>query len=1558
MSLQLEQRYQLPSPQPQPWPPQQQQQQQEDKNDQRMRKNMITGIVQTVPLLDESSSSSSSSCRAVLTRDGHVLVCRLTPAGRDEESSSTSTTTTTTCCVIWDCDLNQVLLLEEQDNNSSSDQQQGDDDDDDWFQLTLVEDRLIALQRAGAIVAIPVAVAVAVGETTAAVRQAELVGEFENGIAAAAWSPDGEVLLLLTTTDKDEAEATSTNTSNNGNINYKSVLLTLNNQWEVLAEVELEIPHATQYPVSMTWRPDGSLCAVSSVDYYSFLDNDDAKPKRKIRIYQRDTLQLHGVGRTEDGSGRLIPNLAYSSSHNNNNNNNVLAWAGPACSQLLATILLQPKSSKNKSCQLLQVAFLESNGLRHREFVLRSGSDNNNNNSKSVPPQVTAMEWNIESDLLAIALCVTADDDNDNEECLKNHHHHHNKVQLWHRSNYHWYLKHEFVYHHHHQDEIISFLQFHPEQAYTLTVGFSNGQWREYTLRWHASMITPIVSSSSSSSSTAVCVDGCQLQWTPLHRAVVPPPMYAATLTLNNIAAEEESAAVSEVVFSATDGRTIVVLSNGTLVVLRAEENMPDIKGIRGWKAPTVLTTYSISNVGVTASQYGGLDLSSLRNLAVVTSSDQSVRLVGACWSTDNGTEKLVVVLISWNAPEGSDCQLTVEDTMILDAPILAITPWADSDQGVLVELDDGQLLEWESVGSSLKPSEAEPLLEPCPWIAALKFPSKLEHYHREQNQQYHNEKTRLVFGKSARGRFYCHDLLLADSISSFTLSMTQQFLCYASAESRCQLRFLPLTELVNFDPLMGSDEHHTLLGYEPRNIERGSRLVTIFQDEPAAVLQMPRGNLETVYPRALVLRYVMLRIIKWKYRDAFETMRRQKVDLNLIVDMDPVHFLKFEGGAPLFIDQVQNKDYLNLFLSALQNWNSTQERYPVPHWIREVETNKSPGMDDFDFSSKVNHVCQRMRSVMIEAEKYGKTLNGNEVKEGDFLLPILSTFAKENPPKLEEALQLIKENAIKHQSTPSSSKPPLFADKAQHCIQYLAFLAEYELLFDCALGLYDYDIARAVARNSQMDPKMYLPLLKRYRELPEFYARYEVDMRLQRYERALQNLAKSHNAEENLESVTLPPDQESISGNSLENCMILIEEHGLHRLGLELFQDAKSVQRIMISLGDRMLKDRKASTALSVFLAAPSLDGERAMRAAKAAREWRSYFSLMRTTRNESSATEFDDEQQRIIAREIADNLAADAQGSIDRRELLKSASRILLDYGKDIVGAVDMLIAAEMWDEGQRIVNLYGRNEMDRRCLDAAISYAQTTMIDLEERSETFHKTMARYLVVLKIRKEAIASGEAEELPESNEQDETGSLFSAASNVTNTSLSSTASMASVSSLSSVISAKSTSSFSITGAQESSRHKSKFNQLGSKPKKKKKKKRDRKRARARPGSHAELVNLVETLRLTCLDNDFRATIVETITFLSRNGNVSTARELFDSHVSFCKQLSKCQLERIETVGKEHLEHEARIRREGGHPLPTLQVESEVESLGPVDLPTDVTELFALLPDTISFTDF
>jgi elongator complex protein 1 len=80
-------------------------------------------------------------------------------------------------------------------------------------------------------------------------------------------------------------------------------------------------------------------------------------------------------------------------------------------------------------------------------------------------------------------------------------------------------------------------------------------------------------------------------------------------------------------------------------------------------------------------------------------------------------------------------------------------------------------------------------------------------------------------------------------------------------------------------------------------------------------VLQMPRGNVETIFPRAMVVAGIRRLIDEKNYSRAFSYCRTQRVDMNILYDHQPDEFL---ASVPLFLDQLQEVSHIDLFLSAL----------------------------------------------------------------------------------------------------------------------------------------------------------------------------------------------------------------------------------------------------------------------------------------------------------------------------------------------------------------------------------------------------------------------------------------------------------------------------------------------------------------------------------------------------------------------------------------------------------------------------------------------------------------
>lgn len=1376
-------------------------------------------------LLGESRRTLPSS------RDGEEIasLCKVTPQNFDSESSTVIlskngilTKVTEQGDVLWECNLEDVEEI-----------------GGGWFDVSFVDPELVCLSKLGAIVT--------VDPTTG---EAELVGVFDQGLEAAAWSPDKEILLMVTSIIDDEDEELE-------NPPVNAHLMTMNASFEVLSEVRIPnyIPSSESESsnISVAWRPDGSLCAVSSVDAEDSM--------RNIRIYQRETLAVHAIGRAEDASGNLVKNLQPCQ----------IGWASTGCSQLLASV--QRKGKKTH-----QVVFFESNGLRHREFLLR----------EAPTTVVTSLNWNAASDMLA----VTLREENGTD-----------KIQLWHRCNYHWYLKHELRY----PNRRVQLTRFSKENPHELLVLLSDFEWREYEVRWDPSTML-----SFEDKSLAFVVDGASLNLTAFQKALIPPPMCANSYTMDF--------PINDIAFCKAKnhlGTTLVHLSDGSLVLLQFKAGSASL--------------YNQTKILWDETQ--DVDPSSLRSLLVVGTEEDTLHAVA--FQCAESKDKIIEIAIhNINTEPKAD----VTGSRPLEGQLKRAVSWSDTSEGCLLELSDGALFEYERLaGTKIIPSEAEPLMEVCPWIRAIKDVNP----YSDDSSDY--TRPRLVFGLSSKSRLYLSDVMLAESASSFFLSLNHEFLCYVTTGSRCQTRFLPLKEIHSFDPLMGLEQNYVLEGYEPRNVEQGSRVVAILPQRPQMILQMPRGNLESIYPRALVLRYLMSRIAAGVYGESFRMMRKHKVDLNLIVDLNPKEFL--EEGIASFIKQVNVIDYLNLFISTLQNYDVTQARFPIPTWLQD-RAKQGDGTQTFDFSTKVNQICRKARTVMLDFERNGE-------KPGRYyLLPVLSTFAKEDPPRLDEALSLIRDDALKENSS-KQSKNPLFSENAQSSIKYLAFLAEYELLFETSLGMYDFEIARAVARNSQMDPKIYLPLLKRFNTLPTFFSRFEVDMRLKRYEMALKNLYQSNTNEEDPSCF---PQYQIANGNSFEDCMKLINEHNLHKLGLELFRsDTEKSKKVLSALGNSLMEQSRPSTALTVYMSTEPPDMEGAMRAARAARDWRCFFSLLETFESKDEE-EFRIEKRRQTAREMADDIIASSITPGTKKKANMEASQLLLDYGDDLIGAVDCLTNAHCWSEAYRIATLNTRQDLMKKCIDSAIAFAHLSLGEFEERAEEFEKTNNKYYEVLKLRKQNVYTQGPEAAASDGE--ETGSLFSVASTMSNMSLRSTSSTSSSSSIgsnvSSVISIKTANTFSMTGGKSGDRHRSKFNK-GKKQKKRGKKKKPRRK----PGSVEELQGLVGILKSTCPDATYSATITETIDFLLLVQNLELAREVFEAYHRMRERMETSRLDRIETtrVEKEKASSSSTemtqshgAEHEWNHILVDLPIETIVDELACAELATNLSDFFGFLP--------
>jgi elongator complex protein 1 len=170
------------------------------------------------------------------------------------------------------------------------------------------------------------------------------------------------------------------------------------------------------------------------------------------------------------------------------------------------------------------------------------------------------------------------------------------------------------------------------------------------------------------------------------------------------------------------------------------------------------------------------------------------------------------------------------------------------------------------------------------------------------------SDDERILISLSRTGALYANNQLLAKNCTSFLV--TQAHVLFTTSQHL--LKFIHLTNAEEMEVPADTPETDERC----RSIERGSKLVSVMPSKFAVTLQAPRGNIETIYPRALVLAGIRNYIDRKDYRSAFLACRSQMVDMNILHDYAPEQFLE---NVALFVDQVKRVDFIDEFLSRLR---------------------------------------------------------------------------------------------------------------------------------------------------------------------------------------------------------------------------------------------------------------------------------------------------------------------------------------------------------------------------------------------------------------------------------------------------------------------------------------------------------------------------------------------------------------------------------------------------------------------------------------------------------------
>lgn len=383
-------------------------------------------------------------------------------------------------------------------------------------------------------------------------------------------------------------------------------------------------------------------------------------------------------------------------------------------------------------------------------------------------------------------------------------------------------------------------------------------------------------------------------------------------------------------------------------------------------------------------------------------------------------------------------------------------------------------------------------------------------------------------------------------------LYQTPDFVVVVQAAEK-SLRFLPKAAPVALWPavLRGATEESS------RRIEAGSEVVCSSVPGAFLLLQAPRGNLEAVCPRALVLASVRRSLASLDYARAYFDCRRHRIDLNILVDAAPQTFLR---TADMLVEQLGAGDLLNLFVAGLRAESTAQTKYLgfAAHAAEPLE-------------DKVNTVCARVREVIAarpDAARHVET--------------VMTTYVCQQPPQLEAALQAITAQAA----------AGVDAATLERSLAYLIFLVDAARLYDVALGLYNLPLALSIARRSQQNPDEYVPFLEGLAALPSpSLCRFRIDAHLQRHARALAHYHEALGSPE--------------AGLTFDGFLEYMGQHGLFTAAAELVQaDPERSRRVLALFGAHLAAAGDAVAAAAVYSLAGDLPA--ALEACVGAGLWR----------------------------------------------------------------------------------------------------------------------------------------------------------------------------------------------------------------------------------------------------------------------------------------------------------------------------------------------------------------
>ncbi|XP_076625115.1 elongator complex protein 1 [Colletes latitarsis] len=856
------------------------------------------------------------------------------------------------------------------------------------------------------------------------------------------------------------------------------------------------------------------------------------------------------------------------------------------------------------------VALFEKNGLKHKEFALPF---------KQGEIRVKNLFWSLDSEVLSV-WCQMQDGSS--------------VLQLWTENNYHWYLK-----------QTIKFTTDNSLMCATWCTTFSCNRLilltrKEFITCNYNWRVDHSRGKSERDKSVIGIIDGNHLLMTGLRIGIVPPPMAHQTL--------ETSECINAIVFAPDITSEDSWIDSNTLFCVSDTNKLIFYKH--------VLDSFML--------EYKYVGSYDIKWTVPIEFEDSVYNMHHFLWLNDNNvlcslstTDHSFLCVLTLNAiNDETQGQVTVEQMHITDGLIQHIAPSPDAKEAyVVVE---------NSVVKYTREGELIPINIQLPDYTYKVEIVKIATKH-------------VILSLSYRYSFSINGKQIANNVTSFFVhsefllltTLQHTLICvHINEEYFEELGKQDLT----IKPWENTSHEKSFTDLNVRRIERGSQLIAAIPKDSKTILQMPRGNLECIQPRALSLYIIGSYLDNCNYLLAFDLMRRQRINLNLIYDYNPK---KFVENAVKFIEQVSKPSWLSLLLSELSDEDVTATIY-ANYYRRDKKKSDTIAMN------KVELVCNLLRNIM---EKSNNADN--------LIQPILISLVKDKRMQgLEGALTKLKE--IRKLEDSKGNTDCITSDEA---LKYLLYIVDINVLFDTALGMYDFDLTMFIASKSQKDPKEYIPFLNNLIKLDENYMKYSIDLHLKRYESALEHIAKDK--------------------NRFNECINLIRNHDLYVKAMKLFEkNSERYKEVTRIYGEFLMKRRQYQEAGIIFHRSGDL--KHALDAYKLIGNWQEVIIL-------STQMKLSVEEKHALYKDLIERLKNDKR--------YEEAACISMNYLQNTDEALVSLCNGKRWKDAVRIAHDTGCLELiESRVKLSVYEYADHVMFQIQKNKQDFEQYKSRLATV----------------------------------------------------------------------------------------------------------------------------------------------------------------------------------------------------------------------------------